>query len=220
MRRLLPFPTIVAALIVSALLIYLAWAFSQLGGRSLFAGRERAEPTAEIIDETRAGGSSRESGPPSAEEIELDEIELESDQDTWRLSQRLLHGVSYEAVKIALPGLSNLTEGDGSQLTYATLDLEIVGASFTVKLDFRNRAWYEVTYLYDPAPGEERYAAVSESIQAQMSTRYGEPLHDSYAGPDDGTVEAYRWVGGSVVVDLVETWNDGTASIVVSVDSQ
>lgn len=136
----------------------------------------------------------------------------------WGLAQRLPHNARYDLVKRSLPGLSELAKAEGPDMASATLDLEILGAPFEVQLQFKNRRLYDVVYVYAPAPGNERPEDVADSIEAHMTQRYGEPFRESYEGQNARTTELYRWIGGSVVVDLARMESEGSTSLMVSID--
>lgn len=191
-----------------------------LGGRALLTGRKPAEETATVDDAAPPVGWSPPPGQDAPKAVQLGEIELDTDENTWNVSQRLPHRASYDAVKAALPGLSELSAVDASSLSVATLDVEIVGYPFTLELEFKDRALYDVTYVYESESRDEPAGAVVDAIREYWGSRYGEPLRESYVENDGTRIDLYRWIGGSLIVDLVRTASAASTTLVVSVDSQ
>lgn len=160
-----------------------------------------AEPEPVMRDEPRADEAARTA--------QLRTVTLHTRDDRLLLYRQIPLGVSYQALRAALPDLSSLRHEAGSDLTEAIVTFDVFGYPGQVEFNFKNEQLYSYQYsatLKDAAEMEALYT----QLQSYYSGHFGAYQEERVRESSHYAVVSSHWQGEKVEVAVVNNITPGS----------
>lgn len=143
---------------------------------------------------------------------DLKPIMLTTLDDRMLLHRQVPIGVTYDALKQALPQLGMNKADAGGGLTEAFLSIEVLGRKAEVEFNFNNNVLYNFYYHFELDDAEQAGTAYKE-LQGYYSRHYGAFKEEKVRESEHYAVESSHWDTREVEVSVVNNITPGSHSI-------
>ncbi len=195
--------------------------FWKNAGTAVIEARHASEPHVLVIEYNHRDGSLLEGKrldlpkAPARDKLrpeDLKPVRLASLDQRMLLHRQVPMGVSYDALKQAMPALSFEKADAGRDLTEAFLEIEVMGRKAQVEFNFNNHALYNFTYHMSLESAEEA-GAVYRQLQDYYSRLFGEHEEENVRESEHYAVESSVWETDEAVVSVVNNLSPGSHHI-------
>lgn len=143
---------------------------------------------------------------------------LTADEAKLTLYRHIDAGISYTALKKALPGLSSLQHEAYGGLTEAFLEIRILDFPAQVEFNFKDRRLYNFFYIFHTGIDTEKSERLLRTLTQYLSNHFDQYREESYQEEANYHVKRMIWSNGDTNATVTRSTSAGSDVIVLSFD--